>query len=215
MIKVVSLDFAGTLIDKEYIDYFWLELIPEKYAEKYGLNVSEAKKLIYQEYERVGEDKIEWYLPKYWLEKFNLNLDVRELLDIAISRVHPYPEVFRVIRELSSKYRIIITTNTTLEFIEVFLEKYSEINKYIFKVYSCVSHYGLVRKDRDFYLKLLQDLSVKPEEILHVGDHEIYDYAIPRSLGIKACLIRRNSELNIKLCIIPNLEDLLNVILCM
>lgn len=215
MIKVVSLDFAGTLIDKEYIDYFWLELIPEKYAEKYGLNVIEAKKLIYQEYERVGENEIEWYLPKYWLKKFNLNLDVKELLGIAISRTHPYPEVLGVIKELSSKYRVIITTNTTLEFIEVFLEKYSEIGKYISKVYSCVSHYGLVRKDRDFYLKLLQDLNVRPEEILHVGDHEIYDYAIPRSLGIRACLIRRNNKLNIKPCIVSNLEDLLHVILCM
>src|SRR3989338_9013948 len=45
-IETVLLDMDGTLLDKYFDDYFWEHLMPEEYAKKYNLNISEAKHLI-------------------------------------------------------------------------------------------------------------------------------------------------------------------------
>ena len=45
-VEVVSLDLNGTLVTRGYADYFWLELVPRAYAERWGLSFDEARRAV-------------------------------------------------------------------------------------------------------------------------------------------------------------------------
>ena len=62
MVKIVSFDLEGTLVDMTFSDKVWNEGIPALYAQKTGLKFEEAKRIVLNEYMKVGEERIEWYL---------------------------------------------------------------------------------------------------------------------------------------------------------
>lgn len=119
MVKVVSFDMDGTLIQKDYVEHVWLEAIPELYAKKNGMDVEDAKEYVMNEYLKVGEAAIEWYDIKYWLKKFEIDCDWRELLESHAHMLKLYPEVNEVLENLRGKHELIITSNAAHEFIEV------------------------------------------------------------------------------------------------
>ena len=47
----------------------------------------------------------------------------------------------------------------------------------------------MVKKEPDFYRKLCSTLGVSQEEIVHVGDHRIFDFEVPSVLGIEAYFV--------------------------
>jgi len=191
MVKVISLDFAGVVVSKRFIDYFWLEAIPKALSEKKGWPIDRAKEFVLREYDSISMDGIEWYLPSYWLERFDIPELLDALLEESTKYIEVYSDVYDVLPALASKFKVIISTNTTMEFINIFMEKHPWFKQYIHKVYSCTSHYSLPRKTREFYTRIVEDLKVSPKDILHVGDDVEYDYRIPKSIGINAILVVR------------------------
>ena len=55
MIKVLSLDLQGTLSDSSFSDYFWIELLPQKYAEKFNVSLTSAKEILKDKFEQYGK----------------------------------------------------------------------------------------------------------------------------------------------------------------
>jgi len=215
-ISIISFDLNGTLVNREYADYFWLRLIPQVYAEKHKLSFDDAFSYVISEYDRIGPNDIRWYIPKYWLNHFDLDVDLEELIEKTLSKVIIYPEVSEVLRELDKKFTLIIASNTASEFIYPILKKiYAEVGYEVFeKVFSCVTNLNLPRKEAYFYEYICRSLNVTPKVILHVGDDLKYDYKIPISVGMKACLIDRKGELNFRsqIIIIKDLRELLNLL---
>jgi len=212
-VSVVSLDFAGTIAPKDFIDYFWLTLIPKFYSLKYGVGIEEAYRYVISEYESVSTDDVNWYLPNYWLERFGLI----EYRDVMLSMLNDYVTVYSEVPTVLTKLRengieIVIVSNTAIEFIDVFFNKYGELRKFFSKVYSCVSHFGIPRKSKEFYLRVIEDLGVKPSNVVHVGDDVVYDFEVPRSLGIKAYLLDRSGKRKSPLTI-SSLTELLDLVL--
>ena len=80
MIRVISLDMDGTLVNSRFVDKVWMEGMPMLYAEKTGLDFPAAKEYVVGEYMKIGSDKLEWYDLKYWIEKFGLKVGKDELL---------------------------------------------------------------------------------------------------------------------------------------
>ncbi|RLE50370.1 MAG: hypothetical protein DRJ31_01590 [Candidatus Methanomethylicota archaeon] len=188
-IKVVSLDLDGTIVSKNFADYFWLELVPELYAREHGLSIEEAKSVVLSMYDEVGPDDIRWYLPDYWFTKFKLSKPYTQVLESIKHKVEVFQDAVETINKLCGKYDLIITTNASKVFIDVELQV---ININCFKkIFSCVSDYNLPRKTKEFYLSICKELSISPCEMLHVGDDEKYDYQVPRDIGINAFLIDR------------------------
>ena len=85
MIKYISLDLQGTLSNSKFSDNFWLEIIPQKYAEKFNLSVDDAKQILKQKFKEYGVYNILYYDDKYWSEY--LNFDTKQELDK--SRIKP------------------------------------------------------------------------------------------------------------------------------
>ena len=44
----------------------------------------------------------------------------------------------------------------------------------------------MVKKEEGFYGKLCERLQMMPSEIVHVGDHPVFDHDIPSGLGIES-----------------------------
>lgn len=186
-IKVVSFDAEGTLVTPEFTQAIWHEEIPALYARNKGLSLEQAKDFIRQEYDSIGEQRMEWYDIKYWFRRFGLS-DYHHLLHSQKHRISIYSEVEEVLSTLNQTYKLIVVSNSTNEFLDVLLEG---IRSHFTRIFSSISDYrGL--KTTDFYLKVCQIMQIGPEEMAHVGDLWESDFVIPRKVGVKAFYLDRN-----------------------
>ncbi|MEM4312256.1 MAG: HAD family hydrolase [Nitrososphaerales archaeon] len=189
MIKVISFDLDGTLVRKEFTDDFWLYAIPKKYAELKNLSFEEAKALILKMYEEVGQEDLRWYIPNYWIKYLGLKDNIESLAELVKGESIYYDDVKETLKVLSKSFRLVIVTSNPRDFLEF---KIKAIKSYITESFSCIDDLKSPRKNRDFYLLVCSKLDLKPEELAHVGDDPLYDYILPRSLGINSFLIDRN-----------------------
>jgi len=190
IVKVVSFDLEGTLVNHDFSDFVWNEGIPELYAKKRGLDLSEAKKFVLSEYAKVGEEKIEWYDIKYWFNRFGLG-DYQELFKKYSHKVSYYPEVEDVLKSLSMDYTLVLTTNSAREFLDFLTGK---IRKYFSQTFSATSDFKCLKKDNGFYQKICNILNVKPEFVAHIGDRWEDDFVVPRKIGIRAFHLDRSGK---------------------
>lgn len=70
-IDTVFLDMDGTLLDLHFDNYFWLEYLPLKYAEKYSLSLVQAKERVNQAC-NAQKGSLAWYCVDYWSSEFEL-----------------------------------------------------------------------------------------------------------------------------------------------
>lgn len=181
MIKVLSLDLQGTLSDARFSDYFWLEFLPKKYSDKFDVSLEEAKKVLKQEFKEYGVDDIRYYDDKYWSNY--LGFDTSLELDLFSVRPKINDELYRLILSFALP-KIIISTTTDL-FIKYELQ---ERIKDFDKVYSCVDYFNVGGKSVDVFKKVCDDLGVKPNEVLHIGDNKMMDVDNAVKAGLNAIL---------------------------
>lgn len=208
MIKIVSFDLVGTLVDSFYEDYVWKEAIPELYARKKGVSLEEAKSYVLREYDRMGKNDIRWFLPEYWLKHFNVDENPTEFFRSHTDKVKFYPEVPSVLRKLSQEYDLIIASGTTRNIIEIMI---GEFRHYFKHVFSPVSDCQEVKKTAQFYRTICKVLQVAPCDLVHVGDEWHPDFISPRSIGIKSIYLDRTGGKTGRFVIkdLEELEDLL------
>lgn len=192
--RVVSLDLDGTLVSRSYVDYFWLELVPQLYSEKWGVPIEEAKKLVFRAYDEIGPGDIRWYRPTYWFDRFGFPEKLSWALSKAGELVSLYEDAGSFLRRLSGKVDLVISTSASREFIEVVFQRVPELNTYISKVFSSSSDFSLAGKPPEFFLRVMEKLGVRAEEVVHIGDDKVHDYENPRKVGIRAFLVTRNEN---------------------
>lgn len=192
ILRVVSLDLDGTLVSREYVDYFWLELVPRLYAEKHGIDFREAKNIVLREYDKIGPRDLRWYIPEYWFSRFNLDRNLLyQALEEAGRLVKPYEDTLEFLEKAHRMCKLVVCTSASREFVNLVFKRVPLIPQTVSSVFSSVSDFALPGKPREFYERVLTKLNVRPEEVIHVGDDEENDYRIPLSLGIRAVLIDR------------------------
>jgi HAD superfamily hydrolase (TIGR01549 family) len=191
MIRIISLDMDGTLVNSRFVDKVWMEGMPELYAEKKGLSFQEAKDYVVAEYMKIGSDKLEWYDLNYWLKKFQLNNTKEDLLERYINEIEPYPEVEDALNILSESYALVVTSNAAREFIDVELE---DLTSYFADIFSATSDFKTVKKSPLVYKEVCKRMEAKPLEVLHIGDHYTYDYEAPIDAGLDALFLDRHGK---------------------
>ncbi|KYH36359.1 MAG: haloacid dehalogenase superfamily enzyme, subfamily IA [Candidatus Bathyarchaeota archaeon B23] len=190
-LEVVSFDMEGTLIEPRFSELIWEHDIPRLYAKRRGLTLEEARRRVFAEYMEIGDERPEWYDIEYWFRRLDLPGDWRELLEARRGVIRPYPEVRGVLERLGERYRLIVTSNTMREFLEVQLEGLREFFTHVF---SAPSDFGEVKKTAGFYRRICDIVDVEPTSMAHVGDHWRFDYLTPRSMGMEAYYLNRGGE---------------------
>ena len=101
-IDTVLLDMDGTLIDLHFDNHLWQQLVPERYAERLGLPLAEAKAQIEVHYQAVN-GTLNWYCVDYWSE--TLGLDIRALKQELLAKIQWRPHAIPFLAELRILHR--------------------------------------------------------------------------------------------------------------
>jgi len=205
-IKVISLDAEGTLVTPDFSHNVWREAIPALYAQRYEIELYQAKEVVTAEYDKIGDRRLEWYDINYWLKYFDLG-SPESLIQSCQNKLRYYPEVREVISSLAIQYKLIVSSGTPEELLQPQLEG---ISSYFVRVFSSTSHYGQL-KSPDFYLCVCQAMNVEPNELVHVGDNWQFDFLNSREVGIRAFHLDRSGNSHESLLDLKQLKPYLSV----
>lgn len=73
MVEWVILDMDGTILDLAYDNYFWRELVPQRYAALHGMSLEQAQAQLTPRFLEV-QHTLPWYCTDYWSEVTGLNM---------------------------------------------------------------------------------------------------------------------------------------------
>lgn len=186
-IELVSFDAEGTLVTPDFSEAIWHEAIPALYAQRKGLDIAQAKKCITDEYNKIGVHRLEWYDIEYWFNCLDLGPS-EPVIQSCLNKIAHYPEVIEILPSLAGEYRLIVASGTPLKLLDYLLR---DIKHYFVRIFSSISDYRQV-KTPDFYLKLCKEMSVKPGQVIHVGDSWQFDFLNAQQAGINALHIDRS-----------------------
>lgn len=208
--KILSFDLDGTLFANNIDDRLWFDLIPKALADEKGISIEEARDYVSKEYDLIGFNDVRWYIPEYWLDRFNLSIDIDSLLDEMDYARYIYDDVI-TLKELAYGYKIVIASNNARSMLDRKVKAISSLGIDIHASFSVVSDLNMTGKNRAFYEYMCNKLEVKPYEIMHVGDNMIYDLLHARASGLRSMLIDRSNMLH-GYDVIHSLYDLKDVI---
>jgi HAD superfamily hydrolase (TIGR01549 family) len=188
-ITVVSFDVEGTLVTTDFSYAIWFEMIPQRYAERWGLSFEEATEKVRQTYDSVGDQHIEWYDVQYWFTRFDLG-DADIAMEELQPRVHYFPDTKDVLKELQGRYTLSVASGSPRPFLKHLLR---DIEHHFSAIYSSTTDFQQV-KTADFWAGMCRDLGVDPGQVVHIGDHRQFDFLEPASIGIKAFHLDRDRK---------------------
>ncbi|MBW2001481.1 MAG: HAD family hydrolase [Deltaproteobacteria bacterium] len=204
--KLISFDLDNTLIDPTYTTFVWEIGIPQLYAKKHTMSISEATRIVIAEFEKIGDVSLEWYDITYWFKYFELPGRWENLLETHRDKIRPFPEVKEVIKDLAQYYDLIIISNAAREFVEVEIKE-AEIKNFFARIFSATSDFRQVKKTPQFYTQICEIMEIEPSSAIHIGDHYEFDYLIPKSLGIQAYYLDRDGKRSKDSFTVTNLKE--------
>ncbi len=165
-IDTVLLDMDGTLLDLNFDNYFWQEHVPIRYAEKYSLEVHEAKDRLGPRF-REAEGTMEWYCVDYWSRI--LGLDIARLKAEVDHLIAIHPHVINFLDRLEQKnIRRVLVTNAHQKSLMLKLER-THIQRHLDQII-CAHDFGLPKEDPDFWTQLEKDVKFDKNRTLLVDD---------------------------------------------
>jgi len=165
-IDTVLLDMDGTLLDLHYDNHFWMEHLPQRYAELHGVSRAMAEMELQPLFER-NAGLLQWYCLDFWTAE--LKLPVRELkLETAhLIALRPDADTFLAAIQRAGK-RVVMITNAHRDSLSLKLERI-ELAPYFERLIS--SHdYGFPKENRQFWDALHADLNFDPARSLFIDD---------------------------------------------
>src|SRR5262245_11278220 len=149
-IETVLLDMDGTLLDLRFDNYFWRELVPQRYAEQNGISVPEAQQLLRPRF-AAWEGRLEWYCLEHWTRE--LGLDLAALKHEAAGLIAWLPSAVEFLERLRPLgKRVVLVTNAHRTVLRLKLER-TGLDAHVAVQYS--SHdFGLPKEDPAFWERL-------------------------------------------------------------
>ena len=180
-IEVISFDAEGTLVTPDFSQSIWHEAIPFLYAQKNEIDLAQAKRVIAEKYDKIGDQRLEWYDIEYWFKHLDLGAS-EPVIQSCRNRISCYPEVTEVLSSLARRYKLIVASGTPSELLRLLLQ---DIKPYFVRIFSSISHYHQL-KSPDFYLSICKAMNIHPSRVVHVGDNWQFDFLNSRQVGINA-----------------------------
>jgi putative hydrolase of the HAD superfamily len=186
-IETVLLDMDGTLLDLRFDNYFWRELVPQRYAEQNGISLPEAQQLLRPRF-AAWEGRLEWYCLEHWTRE--LRLDLAALKHEAAGLIAWLPSAAEFLERLRPLgKRVALVTNAHRTVLRLKLER-TGLDAHVDVQYS--SHdFGLPKEDPAFWERLQARDAFDPARTLLVDD-SLPVLRAARTFGLRyLCEVRR------------------------
>ncbi|HEX7381831.1 MAG TPA: GMP/IMP nucleotidase [Nevskiaceae bacterium] len=165
-VEDVMLDMDGTVLDLAFDDYFWGELLPQRYAQRHGLSLAAAQRSLAPLFES-GHGTLKWYSLDFWSER--TGLDMAALTREVADRVALLPGSTHFLETVrASGRRLWLVTNAHRDSWRVKLQR-THLARYFDHVVS--SHdLGVAKEQAEFWPQLRGLHAFRPERSLFVDD---------------------------------------------
>ena len=180
------LDLDGTLLDLHFDNYFWLQHIPRRYAERHALAPEHARALLHQRFKAL-QGTMQWYCLDHWGAE--LRLDILALKREVQHLIAPRPNVGAFLSALNDAGKqVVLTTNAHPHSLALKMQRVP-LQRHFDAVRS--SHqYNCPKESEAFWEALDQDLEFERSRTLFVDDNDaVLDaaqrFGIARVFGIR------------------------------
>jgi len=165
-IDTVLLDMDGTLLDLHFDNHFWLEHLPQRYAELHGISRAMAELELQPLFERHA-GQLQWYCLDFWSAE--LKLSVRELKQETAHLIALRADADTFLEAIKrAGKRVIMITNAHRDSLSLKLERI-ELAPYFERLIS--SHdYGYPKENPQFWDALHADIGFDPARSLFIDD---------------------------------------------
>ena len=165
-IDTLLLDMDGTLLDLHFDNHFWLEHVPHRYAEKYGVGVEVARQQMAARYGEIA-GTMQWYCVDHWTQE--LGLDIALLKEEVSHLIAIHPDVVEFLEAArGAGKRVVLVTNAHQKSLALKMEK-TRLRGH-FDAIICAHDLGLPKENPAFWDKLQQVEPFVRERTLLVDD---------------------------------------------
>jgi HAD superfamily hydrolase (TIGR01509 family) len=120
LIDTVMLDMDGTLLDLHFDNYFWLNHLPQRYAEAHQLDLAAANAKLKSEIHQY-EGTLQWYCLEFWSKA--LDMDIRRLKEEVKHKIQIRPHVAEFLTRLRAQgKKVLLVTNAHPQSLSLKLE---------------------------------------------------------------------------------------------
>ncbi|MEM9620840.1 MAG: GMP/IMP nucleotidase [Pseudomonadota bacterium] len=190
-IDTVILDMDGTLIDLNYDNHVWNDLVPVAYAEAANLSLTQAKQNLHEHMAEI-HGTIQFYNFDYWSNYCGINMvAIHELVTEMIAYRSGVLEFLEWLND--SGRQTIIATNAHRDSV-VIKNRFTNIEAVVPKLVS--SHdYGYPKEDPRFWASLQHQHPYTPSHALFVDDNEpVLDAAALAGINHLLCVSEPDSD---------------------
>jgi 5'-nucleotidase len=162
----VLLDMDGTLLDLRFDNYFWLELVPERYAQRHALTLEAARATLVPLF-AAKQGTLDWYCTDFWSKE--LSLDIAGLKREVREHVRFLPGAEQFLQKLRARgLRTVLVTNAHHDALTI-KEAQTGLARYFDAIVS--SHrFGAPKEHAQFWIALENELRFDPKRCVFIDD---------------------------------------------
>jgi putative hydrolase of the HAD superfamily len=166
-VDTVLLDMDGTLLVLRFDNYFWQELVPQRFAALQQLSARQAAEQLVPRF-AAKQGTLDWYCTDYWSRE--LGLDIAGLKREVGARVCFLPGAEQFLVQLRARgLRVVLVTNAHQDSLSVKAQQ-TGLTAY-FDLAISSHQLGLPKEHPQFWPKLVTQLNFDPRRAVLVDDN--------------------------------------------
>jgi putative hydrolase of the HAD superfamily len=167
-IDTVLLDMDGTLLDLHYDNHFWLEYLPQRYADLKGISPEDARSRMRGHFDEL-HGTLAWYCLDHWSKLLDLDIPALKREIRHMIRIRPHAlEFLRRLHE--SPKQVVLVTNAHPVTLDI---KMAEIDIRPWFDDVVVSHrFEAAKEEQRFWERLQAQHPFDPARTLFIDDTE-------------------------------------------